>query len=379
MRKIVITAFLAVAINSPLALNAKDKPKDKGAVDSPPALTAPAALTDIGTATLAGTKRVAITSVIVTIQASTSAASGPSDWFKFLQPKHTAETVLAWDSFPDADQKAVANAAYEKLKADLTAAGFEVVPEEEIKKNANYQAILKSAKIPNPTRYANILGDAYYVGPDSLTPYLPYNIEVGQFQTEPKSYIGWSSKMGWKSITPNGPSAMSLQNTWGVPKLEVQLAKDLNAHVVKAQYVLTLGRAAAKRDHMITQTYYEKTTNYSAEGMAYAEPGLLPGQTHISFRTPNGNAKWQKGTLTKVTPPKDGDVSVHLLQPMGGRTDLFTMTSESSRKDKFLSMGGPQFKFLFSAKLNDTKGYTDEVTKMIATANGYMLPLVKPQ
>ncbi len=354
---------------------AKDKKEEVG----PPVSTAPAAFTEIGTATLAGTKRVAITNVMVTIQASTSAASGPSDWFKFLQPKHTAETVLAWENFSDAEQKAIASAAYEKLKTDLTAAGFEVVPEAEVKGNANYQAIVKLAKIPNPTRYANILGDAYYAGPDSLTPYMPYNIEVGQFQTEPKSYIGWSSKMGWKSTTPNGPSAMSLQNTWNLPKLEVQLAKDLNAHVVKAQYVVTLGRAAAKRDHMITQTYYEKTTNYSAEGTAYAEPGLLPGQTHISFRTPTGNAKWQKGTLTKVTPPKDGDVSVHLLQPMGGRTDLFTLTSESDRKDKFLSVGGPQFKFLFRAQLINPKGYADEVGNLIAAANGYMLPLVKQQ
>lgn len=357
------------------AVPAKDKKDDA----APSVSTAPAALTEIGTASLAGTKRVAITNVMVTTQASTSAASGPSDWFKFLQPKHTAETVLAWENFSDADQRAIANAVYEKLKSDLTAAGFEVVPEAEVKANANYQAMVKLAKVPNPTRYANILGDAYYAGPDGLTLYMPYNIEVGQFQTEPKSYIGWSSQMGWKSTTPGGPSAMSLQNIWNLPKLEVQLAKELNAHVVKAQYVITLGRATAKRDHMIVQTYYDKTTTYSADGSAYAEPGLLPGQTHISFRTPTGNAKWQKGTLTKVTPPKDGDVSVHLLQPMGGRTDLFTLTSEADRKDKFLSVGGPQFKFLFRAQLINSKGYADEVGKLIAAANGYMLPLVKPQ
>lgn len=379
MRKFIAATCLVTALANPGVVFAKQKATNGASDQAVPAVTSPAALTEIGTATLAGTKRVAITSVLVTVQASTSAASGPSDWFKFLQPKHTAETVLSWDSFSESDQKALANSVYEKLKTDLTAAGFEVVPEAEIKKSANYDAILKLAKIPNPTRYANILGDAYYIGPDSLTPYMPYNIEVGQFQTEPKSYIGWSSKMGWKSSTPNGPSAISLQNTWNLPKLEVQLAKELNAHVVKAQYVLTLGRAAAKRDHMIVQTYYDKATTYSAEGTAYAEPGLLSGQTHISFRTPTGSTKWQKGTLTKVTPPKDGDVSVHLLQPLGGRTDLFTLTSESDRKDKFLSLGGPQFKFLFRAQLNDSKGYLDEAVKMVEAANGYMLPLVKPQ
>lgn len=335
----------------------------------------PAAFADSSAAMLAGTKRVAITSVLIEFQASTNAVDGPSAWFSMFQSKSTSETVLAWQGFDPRLQAEFADFAYSKLQADLTAAGYEVVPEAQVKASANYAAIMKEGAMPPLSLYGNAMGDAYLAGPQSLPPYLPYNLENGVF-SNPVSYIGWVSKLGGKSKTPGGPSIFNVGDNWKIPGLEAALAKELNAHVVKATYVVTLGKASAKRKRSFASGSNQLIT---ATASAYAEPSLMAQQTHIAFRTANGSGKWQKASLTKLAPPKDGDVSVYLATPMTGGTDFFELTSDGGkRKDVFLSSGSPDFKFMYYASLIDPKGYMAEVGGMIAQANKQMLALVQP-
>ncbi len=377
-RLVFVTALAALAV--PALTYAKKEA-------APAAATAgPAAFADSSAALLAGTNRVAISSVIIQFQASTNAVDGPGAWFQMFKSKSTSETVLSWPGADSGLMTQLADQAYARLKADLTAAGYEVVPEAQVKASSNYQSIIGLAGIPSVTQFSNAAGDAYFVGPTGLQPYLPYALEAGIFSM-PKSFIGWTSAFGGKSKTPGGPSAISIQNNWKVPGWEVALAKELNAHVVKATYVVTLGTASAKINVQRTVgmgydffsnlgTVQTKTTTGSAQ--AFAQPGMMPEQTHIAFRVANGNPKWQKVSTSKIAPPKDGDVSIYLNQPMAGSSDLFSMTSSGGQKGTFLaSPGGPDFKFKFTARLDDAARYKEEVGGMLAQSNGVMLALVK--
>ncbi len=336
-----------------------------------PSSVAAAAFTDSVATGLTATKRVAIANVVVSFQASVAGAKAQGNGM--FADKNSAQTVLALPNVDPALQAAIAAEAYRQLKADLVTVGFEIVPEADVTANATYQQIIKTAAFPNPTRFANAMGDAMLISPPTLAPYLPYNMEGSIFE-QPKSYIGWASNMGGKSVTPGGPSGTTIGTIWKVPGLEVQMAKELNAHVVKAFYVVTIGQATASRRRDRIATGPESPGQSSGKGSAFAEVGLLADQTRIAFRTPNGNNKWQKVAVTKPAPAKDGDVVVRLAQSMTGSSDFFSMTSSSRLGGLFAP--GADFQFSFVATLNDPAAYKAEVQSMIASANGAMTALV---
>lgn len=343
----------------------------QGALAQTPPATA--AFTDSDISGLSATRRVAISSVIVSFQASVAGTKAQGNGM--FADKNSAQTVLALPNMDPDLQSAIAAEAYSQLKADLTAAGYEVVPEAEVTGSATYQQIVKLAAIPNFTRFANNLGDATLVSPATLVPYLPYSMEGSLFE-QPKSYIRWVSGMGGKSITPGGPSVTSIGTIWKLPGLEVQMAKDLNAHVVKAFYVVSLGSATASRHRDRIATGVSSPGRESGQGTALAEVGLMADQTRIAFRAPNGNAKWQKVTFARPAPAKDGDVVVRLAQSIEGSTDNFNITSSSSLGGLFNP--GADFQFSFVATLNDPQAYGSEVKAMIGAANSAMTALVKP-
>jgi len=141
---------------------------------------AQAAFTDSSVSGLGSNRRVAITSVIVSFQASIAAIKqGGSGMFA---DKTSSQSVLAMEDVDPALQREIAEQAYDRLKADLTAAGFEVLSQDEVNANPVYQKITKTAGFPNPTRFGNSLGDAMLVSPAALTPYLPYSAEGSQFE-----------------------------------------------------------------------------------------------------------------------------------------------------------------------------------------------------
>ncbi|CAN5118821.1 hypothetical protein BH11PSE2_BH11PSE2_18260 [soil metagenome] len=338
---------------------------------SPSLPASTAAFTDSAAGGLAATKRVAISTVVVSFQAS--AAGTKAQGNGMFADKNSAQSVLALPDMDPALQESIAEYAYRQLKADLTAAGYDVVPEAEVTANASYQEILKLAGSPNHTKFANAIGDAMLVSPTQLKPYLPYSVEGSRFE-QPVSYIGWLSKLGGKSVTPGGPSITSIGTIWKLPSLEVQMAKSLNAHVVKAYYVVTLGQASAAR-HRDRIATTESTGRESGRGSANAELGLMADQTRIAFRAPNGNDKWQKVSMTKPAPAKDGDVVVRLAQSLASDADLFSLTS-SSRQGSLFNPGA-DFQFSFVATLTNPNIYKAEVQSMIASADRSMTALVK--
>jgi len=381
---------LALVAGAPAA-RAADAPAPVAAGELPGAT-----FTDSTAAGLAGTRRVAITSVVIAFQASTGARAGAHFFIPTITSRKEVQTVLALPGMSADLQGAIAEAAYKALAAELAGRGFEVVPEAQVKASANYQAILAQAGYTNNSRFANAMGDVVLSGPASLPPYTAYQGEIGLFQYPSTTYLGWMNGFGGKSQTPGGPSIMTQGNAWKVPGLEVALAKELNAHVVKAYYVVSLGKAEAKRSTSFTVTpkaglftyngsvyqgfYNERVRTVTGSGNAFAQVGLVADQSHIAFRTPTGNAKWQKVSMMKVVPPKDGDVVLRLASPVMGGTDWFSISEGdidragglfSAQKRADLNIG-------FIATINDELGYGAEVTGMIDSANQAMLALVQP-
>ena len=358
---------------------------------------ATATFTDSTAAALAGTKRVAITSVIVSFQASTGAQAGARFFVPMLTARDTVQTVLALPNMSPDLQDAIAQAAHKALAAELTAAGYEVVPEEQVTASPTYRQILAQGGYANHSRFANAMGDVTLVGAPGLEPYTAYQGETGNFVYPSTTYLGWISGFGGKSETANGLSIMKQANAWKVPGLEVALAKELDANVVKAYYVVSLGKAEAKRSTSFSTSQHSGLFTYRGElysgnyttldrtvngtGKAFAQVGLVADQSHIAFRTPAGNAKWQKVAMTKVVPPKDGDVVVRLAEPIEGGTDFFAV-----REGDIARAGGLMFSAQkrgdinvgFTARITDEGAYGKEVTGMIDAANKAMVALVKP-
>lgn len=198
-----------------------------------PSESAVAAFTDSAATGLAGTKRVAITNVVIAFQASTGAEAGASFFVPFLTSRAKVQTVLQMPTMSPELQDAIAAAAYNALTAELTAQGFEVVPEAQVKASPNYQAILGQGGFANHSRFANVMGDVMLVGAPGLAPYTAYQGEIGNFQYPSTTYLGWIGGFGGKSATEGGLSITRQANAWKVPGLEVALAKELNAHVVR--------------------------------------------------------------------------------------------------------------------------------------------------
>jgi len=380
------TILGAGALLAGLAGAALEAQSDATVAASPPA----AALTDSTPALLAGTRRVAITSVVISFQASTGDMKGGGLRLPIVGSRETVQSVLAMPDMDPALQSAIADAAYRNLAAQLARAGYEVVPEAQVKASANYQAIQAQAGYANNSRFANSLGDIYLSGPPSLPPYTAYNGETGNFVYPSTTYMAWANGFGGKSATAGGLSIMQQSNAWKVPGLEVALARELNANVVKAYYVVSLGKTTATRKigyetisgEVITAygswnaTRRVKTTGGSSS--SYAQAALIPDQTHISFRSPNGNAKWQKVAMTKIVPPKDGDVVVRITEPVIGGTDWFALSEGEWQKagGLFSMQKRADINGLVLVSLIDPQGYAQDVAAMMYLANAAMLGLV---
>ena len=336
------------------------------------------AFTDSTIAGLAPTKRVAITSVIVSFQASVGTKKeGGGGMFA---DKSSTKSMMAMPDMDEGLQDVIVADAYRHLKADLIAAGYEIVPEADVAADPSYKEIISKVGFVNHSKALNALGDAVLVSPPSLTPYMPYTMEGSPFESGVTSYLGWPS--GWgKSATPGGFNLMTAATFYKLPGLEVALAKSLNANVVKAFYVVNIGKTTAAHSRSIGAVSgdFGRTgigSTYTGTASAFAQVGLMPDQTRIAFRSPTGNAKWQKVNLNKPGPAKDGDVVVHLAEPLLGGTDYFKISGDGGRERGKYILNVAEFEFTYFATLTDNGAYQRDVEAMIASATKSMVGLV---
>ena len=350
-----------------------------------PPTAAKVVMIDSSATALAATKRVAITSVMVSFQASAGGEKTNTSGL-FAAKTDTSATL----QMPEMDTKLlgeITDEIYKQLQVDLAANGFEVLPEATVVGSAGYQKIAKMAGISNFSKFANLDGDTMLVGASGLKPYLPYNLEAGKFNAQMKSQIkGWIGGFGQKSSTEGGPSGISIGEIYGLPGLEVDLAKELNANLVKATYVVTLGSAKAEVDR------FSSTSHNKYAGSAFAQVGLRAGQTRIAFRTPSANSKGESAPGgyaanfgNNASPAKDGNVVVSLSEPLLGGTDFFAVTEPDVKKPTLLtgllgaSFGtGADVQFIYIASVSDAPAYKAEVLGMAKMAQRDMLALVKP-
>ena len=343
------------------------------------AATAKVAFTDSAAAGLSGTKRVAITSVIVSFQAS--AGGEKTNTSGMFAARTNASASL---QMPDMDTKLLASITdeiYTQLQADLQANGYEVLPEATVSASATYQKIVQMAGITHFSKFADLNGDTLLVGAGNLKPYLPYSLESGKFTTQIKSLIkGWVGTFG-KSSTEGGPSNIRSGENYALPGLEVNLAKELNAHLIKATYVITLGSTKAAVDRFSSRTHNSYT------GSAFAQVGLLAGQSRIAFRTATANPKGESASGgymanfgNNAGPAKDGNVVVALGEFLNGGTDFFTVTGGAKPGGLAGFLGvrpGADAQFEFTAAISDPAAYREEVVSMVKLAQREMLTLVK--
>lgn len=344
-----------------------------------------AVMTDSSAEALAATRRVAVTNVMVSFQAS--AGGDKTNTSGLFAAKTDASSIL---QMPEMDTKLLAeitDAIYVQLNADLSANGFEVLPKSTVLASATYQKMIQMAGITNFSKFANLNGDTVLVGATGLKPYLPYNRETGKFSVQLKTLIqGWVGGWGQKSSTEGGPSNISTGETYALPGLEVDLAKELNANLVKATYVVTLGSTKASVDR------FSSTARNNYTGSAFAQVGLLAGQSRIAFRTPTADAKGESapgGYTTNfgnnASPAKDGNVVLTFSESLAGGTDFFAIaTPEAKSKPallgSFLGAGpgtGADAQFTFTATISDPAAYRTEVLSMVTAAQRSMLTLVK--
>jgi hypothetical protein len=355
-----------------------------GPVHSAPPTAAKAVMIDSSAAALAATNRVAITSVMVSFQ--TSAGGEKTNTSGLFAAKTDSSSSL---QMPEMDTKLLADIAdeiYKQLKTDLAANGFEVLAEDMVVASSGYQKIAKMAGISNFSKFANLDGDVLLVGATGLKPYLPYNVETGKFNAQLKSQIkGWIEGFGQKSSTEGGPSGISIAEIYGLPGLEVELAKELNANLVKATYVVTLGSTKAAVDR------FSSTSHNTYTGSAFAQVGLRAGQTRIAFRTPSANPKGESAPGgysanfgNSASPAKDGNVVASLGEPLMGGTDFFAVTEPETKKSSLLGglLGGgfgngADVQFTFIASVSDAAAYRAEVVSMAKLAQQGMLAQIK--
>jgi hypothetical protein len=352
------------------------------------------AMTDSSAAALSTTKRVAIANVMVSFQASVGGEK--TNTSGLFAAKSDTSSALQMPVMDTQLLASIADDIHQQLKTDLQATGFEVLPEATVVASQAYQKIIAMAGITNFSKFANMNGDVVLVGASGLKPYLPYNAETGKFGQPSKSLINdWISKMAGKSSTEGGPSSISIAEIYALPGLEVDMSKELNAHVVKATYVVTLGstKSGVERFTGMHQDIRGNTGFSSTHtGSAFAQVGLLAGQSRIAFRTSAAKTSGESssGSYTanfgnNAAAAKDGNVVITLAESLAGGTDFFSLTS-GEKKDggigkslfgKVLGGTGADTQFEFTASISDPATYRAEVVGMVKQAQRDMLVLVK--
>jgi hypothetical protein len=354
-----------------------------------------AAMTDSSATALATTRRVAITNVMVSFQASVG--GDKTNTSGLFAAKSNASSTLQMPVMDPALLASITDDIYKQLRIELQTSGFEVLPESAVLASPAYQKIVAKAGIANFSKFANMNGDVVLVGASGLKPYLPYNAETGKFGQPSKNLIGdWISKMSGKSSTEGGPSAISIAEIYELPGLEVEASKELNAHLVKATYVVTLGSTKARVERL-TGTHQGMSGNTGVvsthTGSAVAQVGLLARQSRIAFRTAKANTRGESSSGSysanfgaNAAAAKDGDVVVALAESLAGGSDFFAASGGEKKAEgmgkflfgKVLGGSGADSQFEFTLTISDPAAYREEVVGMVNQAQRDMLVLVKP-
>lgn len=319
-----------------------------------------------GAAQLSGIKRVIITNFVVAFQVDAAVRKDDAKrvgqaTFRGGNTKEVA-AKMEWQNIDNALLQEIADAGLVALKADFKAKGVEVLDESVLAGKPPYASILAAsgltnlsdytvANITDDTKKANLVetdrvGTVKIVGAKGLTPYNSSIFEGGQ-----GSYA-------------HGKSLPS-QKLYYVPGFEIDLAKSLDAVVVKAWQFVNFTQLAAG----VKQEGVSGGTNVHFDATAKSVVRLREGKTRLSFRLPTSTQKARN--TPALLEAKDGDVVIALAKPflIGTQYYTFADTGETGGQKVRAGLGGTQH-FNFGATLSNPAGYKTDVTKGMDSALG---------
>ena len=279
-----------------------------------------------------------------------------------------SDNVLA--GFDTQRLEQAANRLYDKLKVDLTAAGYEVVPEAEVQAQPLYQKLKQEMGWPQGYHFGNKDGHSLLVGPTSLPLYLPPLGERGTFgnQKQTKGDTQAPARGVFETARMSGSSTY-------VAGWEVDLAKALNAHVLKAWYLVGFGTATASTDWG-RDIGFTATSRAGATAMLY----LRDEETRLALRTPDGDRGYARESsrihpITGGYRPYDGDVVLRLDETLTGLADFLAeggVQKAEPASGGFLGMLGSAARGL-TATVNDSSFKTQVDPERFADAAAGMV------
>lgn len=322
---------------------------------------------DPAAASLQGVKRVAIASVVLAFQTE---AEVNEKGGAFLNRNDT-QAINALDGLAPSVMQALAEAAYQDLKAKLAARGLEVVDEAALKAQPAYQGLLQKSGFDSGAYWANADGVCALVAPASLPPYLPYGLETGNYE----------AVLVQKSITApkspgRAPTHVTQAMNWQTPGLEIDLAKALDAAVIKAWYVINFSElAAGSKIEDFGSVFAEGSVGFNASAKAFAR--LREEQSRISVRLAASDKKMgyriRNTPLTFNAPAHDGDMTLSLAKPVAIGGEFFSVSGSDSGKGTGSLGLGPfggargQETFKFRTVLTDPAAYQARTAAAIAS------------
>lgn len=325
-----VTLTTMVGANSALAL-----PFGRAA----PAAAAPQEdiiFVDSSAAQLAGIRRVVIANYVVAFQIEAKD-------FREATRFNRAETAasLAWNNPDVAMMQQITDAGYAKLKAEFIAKGIEVLDTSVLASQPMYQTIQRQTGFGSPAYWGNGDGRAILVGATGLPPYRGYGPETGNFEA-----VNFNAR-DTAGSAPNPPTMMKALTPYQMPGWEIDLAKSLDAVVVKAWQVVNFGKVEAGANRWGfgggggTLERAEHTAN------ATTHVRIREEQSRISFRLPTSTVRAgirvRQIPATYMAPPKDGDVVVALGNPIFLGSNLFSVSetgATSSQRTREFLLGG---------------------------------------
>ncbi|MBQ0959078.1 hypothetical protein KAK06_08905 [Ideonella sp. 4Y11] len=276
-------------------------------------------------AQLAATRRVAIANLVLEVQTKVKAEYVTGRLSKVLLHRDNTSATNTLKGYSIPALQAAADQLHAQLVQRLTAAGFEVVPTEELARAEGYQELQKSMGYPSGHAWSNEEGNSFLVSPAKLPIYLPNVAEMPSFSNNKKG-VGAADEP-----SPGFGAGMKRagEGTYFAGR-EVALAKALNAHLLKAWYVVGFGEATAEtgwdgRQNTLSGGGFSTTVTQGATQSTSANAQLYLRQeaTRLALRHPGGDTAYVR---TQSMPggqrANDGDLVIRLDETVIGAADF---------------------------------------------------------
>jgi hypothetical protein len=232
-------------------------------------------------AKLGANTRVALTACIVEYQTSVRV----EDKGGMFNRNDTA-TVNTLSKAPKDTLQDVVDRSCANLRDKLTKAGYQLVPDAEIKADPGFAQILALSGAERTFGVQKVEGGAIVFADSTLPFYLPY---IGEGPAYASGLVAPEGAVYAQAIADAkpAPEAFALSRKYDLPNLEVALAKSLNAHLVKAWTVIGFGSASASSER--DWSAFRTGVNASGEKTAwpFAPQTASPVATPVhKFATP---------------------------------------------------------------------------------------------